>query len=226
MNLRSLITLSALLATTVIASACAPLIVGGTAATTAIVASDRRTTGEQVEDQSIELKVQAEMRRLFDDKARVGVTAYAGWVLLTGDVPDEEGKRRAGEAAGQVEKVVRVFNELRPGPITPLGTRSRDAWITSKVKTALISTKQVPSRTMVIKTERDVVYLMGKVTTAEADRAAIMASSVSGVGRVVKLFELISPESLLDPAEANRPAADGAATPGDNDSGVETLPVN
>ncbi len=228
MTLHGLKSACAILATALLLPACAPLIIGGTAATTAIVATDRRTTGEQVEDQSIELKTQSEMRRLFEGNARVQATAYAGEVLLTGDVPTEAARRQAEEATAAVEKVVRVFNQLRVGEVTPLSTRSRDAWITSKVKTALISTKQVPSRTIVITTERDVVYLMGKVTAAEAERAAIVASSVSGVGKVVKLFEIIPAESLLD---ASTPGAvPGTGTTPDasaSDSGetVEVLPV-
>src|SRR5690606_26718968 len=71
-------------------SACGPLIVGGTAAGTAIVVTDRRTAGEQVEDKSIEMKVAAEMRRLFPETTdlRISAHSYAGQVLLVGDVPN------------------------------------------------------------------------------------------------------------------------------------------
>src|SRR5690554_2754276 len=96
-------------------SACAPLVVGGTAATTALVATDRRTTGEQVEDKAIEMKANAEIRREFADvqNMRVSAHSYAGQVLLLGDVPSEQIKQRAGELASHVEKVQRVVNELR-----------------------------------------------------------------------------------------------------------------
>lgn len=210
---------------------CAPLLVGGTAATTAIVATDRRTTGEQVEDQAIELKAKAEMRRLFDNTARVQATSYAGRLLLTGDVPSEQAKKQAGEAAEQVEKVVQVVNELRAGEITPLSVRSQDTWLTSKVKTALINTKEVPSRTITVTTERGVVYLLGKVTRPESERAAKAASSVQGVNRVVKLFEIIAAESLLTDPASSKPAGTSSAPEKDvaadpqEDSGVEALPV-
>src|SRR3546814_634928 len=78
-------------------SGCGLLVVGGTAATTASVATDRRTTGEQVEDQAIEMKSGSELRALFGDKARVNTTSYGGWALLTGDVPTEQDKKKAEE---------------------------------------------------------------------------------------------------------------------------------
>src|SRR5690606_24089171 len=87
-------------------SGCGLLVVGGTAATTATVATDRRTAGEQVEDKAIELKANAEMRKLFDAKpARVNTASYAGLLLLTGDVPTEQDKQQAEQAAAKVEKV-------------------------------------------------------------------------------------------------------------------------
>lgn len=209
-------------------SGCGLLVVGGTAATTAIVATDRRTTGEQVEDQAIELKSSAEMRRLFEGTARVNSTSYAGLLLLTGDVPTEQAKIQAGEAAQKVEKVTRVVNELRVGALTPLSVRSNDTWLTSKVKTTLVNTKEVPSRTIVVTTERGVVYLLGKVTKDEGERAAIAASSVKGVNKVVKLFQIVAAESLV-----TDPVLDHTASKPDNtveptsapDSEVQALPV-
>ncbi len=214
-------------------SGCGLLVVGGAAAT-ATVASDRRTTGEQVEDQTIEMKIGAEMRKLFsDDTARVNALSYAGIVLLTGDVPNEQDKQRAGEAAKQVEKVKKVVNELRVGDITPVSVRSNDTWLTSKVMTTLINTNGVPTRTIVVTTERGVVYLMGKVTAQEAQMAGTAASSVTGINKVVKLFEIVAAESViapLAPAGKTTPApihdsGSTATTPAGSGNGVETMPV-
>src|SRR3546814_13730004 len=84
------------------------LVVGGTAATTAVVATDRRTAGEQVEDQVIEMKSGSELRALFGDKARVNTTSYGGWALLTGDVPTERDKKKAEETVAKVDKIGRA----------------------------------------------------------------------------------------------------------------------
>ncbi len=185
------------LAATTLLSGCAPLVVGGTAATTAIVATDRRTTGEQVEDRAIELKASSEMRRLFEDDARINVTSYAGRVLLTGDVPDEDAKRRAEQTVTKVEKVNEVYNELHVGEKKSITGRTRDTWLTSKVKSALINTKDVPTRTMIVTTEDGIVYLLGRVTDEESRRAAKVASSIKDVKKVVRAFEIVSAESLV-----------------------------
>ncbi len=212
-------------------SGCGLLVVGGTAATTAVVATDRRTAGEQVEDQSIELKSASEMRKLFDDRARVNATSYAGVVLLTGDVPTEQDKQKAANTIAKIEKVKRVVNQLRVGSLTDLSVRTNDTWISSKVRTALINTKEVPSRTIVVQTERGVVYLMGKVTDAEGQRAAKATASVGGVTKVVKLFEIVAPESLRDPGAPvpSQPGGTGggAATPSGStpEEGPQALPV-
>lgn len=209
---------------------CGALVVGGTAATTAKVATDRRTAGEQVEDQAIELKAASEMRVLFDNTARVNAMAYAGHVLLTGDVPSDKAKQQAQEAAQQVEKVTKVHNQLRVGDKTPLSVRSQDTWITSKVRSSLINTKDVPTRTMKVTTERGVVYLMGRVTEEEAKRSTIVASSISGVNKVVRAFEIITEEDLQSgryssSESSSEDTENSDATADENDSGVESIPL-
>lgn len=210
-------------------SGCGALVVGGAAATTAAVATDRRTAGEQVEDQAIEMKAAAEMRKLFpDDKARVNATSYAGLLLLTGDVPTEQDKQKAEEAAKGVEKVKNVVNQIRVGDVTPLSVRTNDTWLTSKVRSVLINTKEVPSRTITVTTERGIVYLLGKVTDEEGRRAAKATASVVGVNKVVKLFEIVSPESIATepaPAPADKAADSGSTSTLVTSDGVEVLPV-
>lgn len=210
-------------------SGCAPLVVGGAAATTAVVATDRRTAGEQVEDQAIEMKVGAEMRKLVGEKGRVNTVSYAGQVLLIGDVPTEQDKQRAEELASKVEKVKRVYNQLRVGEITPMSVRTNDSWLSTKVTTTLINTKDVPTRTIVVTTERGIVYLLGRVTEAEAERAGKAASGVGGVNKVVKLFEIVSPESIRADGtaapvqESSTPAP--AMQPDTGSPDVQTMPV-
>jgi len=193
-------------------SACAPLFVGGTAVTAAVVASDRRTAGEQLEDQVIELKVANDVGKLFPNDARINAMSYAGVVLLTGDVPTQADRERAEAAASQVDKVQRVVNRLRVGAVTPLGVRSNDTWLTSKVRTSLINTKEVPSGTILITTERGTVYLMGRVTRDEAERAARAASGVNGVNQVITLFDVVSREQIAPPPPAQKSAAPQGGT--------------
>lgn len=205
---------------------CGLMVVGGTAATTALVATDRRTAGEQVEDQAIQMKAAAEMRRLFEDTARVNPTSYGGVLLLTGEVPSEEAKTQANAAASNVDKVKRVVNELRVGPAASISARSNDTWLTSKVKSTLINTKEVPTRTMTITTAHGIVYLMGRVTPDEGERAGIAASSVAGVSKVVKLFEFISPDSLRDDtAERSAPSTTPPPASPTSSPDTEAMPI-
>ena len=184
-----------------ILSGCAAAVVGG-AATTAVVATDRRTTGEQVEDKAIELKASSEIRQLLEGKqGRMNASSYAGQVLLTGDVSSEQEKQQAEQRVSQVEKVNTVINHLRVGTPTEFSVRSNDRWLSTKVMSTLVNTKDVPTRTINITTERGVVYLQGRVTEAEGERAAKAASSVKGINKVVKLFHYVSPESLIDTRE-------------------------
>lgn len=209
---------------------CGALVVGGVGATTAVVATDRRTVGEQVEDRNIILKMNAETRKRYDDRARVTTTTYASWVLLTGDVPTEQDKQQVGQIAESTEKVVKVINELRVGEVTPLSVRSNDTWLTSKVRTALLNTKGVPSRTIVVTTERGVVYLMGKVTDQEGQIAAKAAAGVNGVNQVVKVFEIVAAESLItddrtEPAPVTTPSSSATPAPEPTEGGAQAIPV-
>jgi len=212
-------------------SGCAPLIVGGVASTSVAVATDRRTAGAQLDDQTIELKAGSDLRNLLDDKGRVNAMSYDGWVLLTGDVPTEEDKQKAQDVVSKIEKVTKVINALRVGDITPLTVRTNDTWITSKVKAVLIDTKKVPSRTIKVTTERGVVYMMGKVTDAEAQMAATAVSAVSGVNKVVKLFEIVSAASLqqqqVQPATPSGSGSTSSSTtaPAGASDGVQAMPV-
>src|SRR5690625_1150988 len=190
-------------------SACAPVLIGGAATTTAVVAVDRRTAGEQLEDKAIDLKASNETRLLLtDEPGRVNVSSYAGRVLLTGDVPTEAIKTKAGDEVAHIDKVVQVINRLRVGPPTELGVRSNDTWITTKALSKLINTKGVPTRTMLVTTERGVVYLQGRVTPQEGARAGKVVAGIPGVQEAVKLFEYISPDDLKEDGSIKEDFAD------------------
>lgn len=212
---RSLATATAatLLVLTQLSGCAAPIIIGGAAAT-ALVVTDRRSAGDQVDDKAINVKVDIEASKLLGDRlGRVSGSSYAGQVLLVGDVPSEADSQRIAATVKQIDKVKDVINRLRVAPVTELSVRTNDSWITTKVTTALINTKGVPSRTISVTTERGVVYLQGFVTKTEGDLAARAASTVPGVAEVVKLFEYVSGEKGLLPPASNVPAAGSTPAP-------------
>ena len=154
-----------------------------------MVATDRRTAGAQVDDEGIEIKVTAEIERLYGDRAHVNVTSYNGIVLLTGEVPDQGAWASVGAFAKAQAKVRDVRNELVVGPPTSLSQRSNDSYITSKVKARFIEANKFPPNVVKVVTERGVVYLMGIVSKQEGDAAGEVAATTEGVAKVVKVFE-------------------------------------
>ena len=174
---------------------CAAVVVGGMIAGTVMVASDRRTSGSQLNDEGIEIRARNRLKEKFGERGNFSVTSYNGRVLLTGEVAGNSDKLAAEQLVFQVENVKLVVNELTvAGSTSTLQERSNDTLITSRVKTGLIEAKDIPSNAFKVVTERGVVYLMGRVTQREADRATDIARSVSGVVKVVRSFEFISEE--------------------------------
>ncbi|NDG15227.1 MAG: BON domain-containing protein [Betaproteobacteria bacterium] len=190
-------------------TACAPFLVAGVAGS-ALVATDRRTSGTQLEDETIELRVSAKVRDTFGEKVHVNVTSYNRQVLLTGEVPSEKERQAVTAIAEKVENVKSVMNELTAMPITSLGSRSNDLIVTGKIKATLVDSRDLFANAFKVVTERNTVYLMGRVTQREADSATALIRNVNGVNKVVRMFEIISEEELrgLLPAPADKPDAD------------------
>ncbi len=176
-------------------SACAPVVLGGVALG-GIVAADRRTTGAQVEDESIEVRAVNLLHGQYGDRAHVNITSYNRQVLLTGEVPTAADRQRAQELIAGLENVRAVVNELAAMPPTTLAQRSNDTFITGKVRASLVDAKDLTANAFKVVTERGVVYLLGRVTPREARRATSLASGVTGVVKVVRVFEPLSEDEL------------------------------
>jgi osmotically-inducible protein OsmY len=182
-------------------SACAPIIVGGVMVGTAMVATDRRTTAAQLEDDVIDVKASNRIQDLMGDKGEAGATSYNRVVLLTGEVPQASDKTNLEQAIARVENVQSVVNELSVGGFArSLSQRSNDSYTTTKVKTSLIDAKDLFSNSIKIVTYNGNVYLMGRVTEREAERAAEVARGVGGVTKVVKVFQIVSEQELANTA--------------------------
>jgi osmotically-inducible protein OsmY len=187
-----------LLATAALAaglSACAPLVVGG-AVMGGMMAADRRTTGTQVEDEGIELRAANRLRETLGDRAHVNVTSYNRQVLLTGEVPTAQDRATVEQIVAGVRNVRSVVNDLAVMPGSTLGQRSNDVLISGKVRASLVDAKDISSSAYKVVTERGVVYLMGTVTAREATRGTEIARGVSGVTKVVRVFEIVTEEDL------------------------------
>ena len=192
-------------------SACAPLIVGGAVLGSALVATDRRTSGAQLEDEGIELRSANRLREAFLERVHINVTSYNRQVLLTGEVPSEADKQRAQEVISRVENVRSIVNELAVLGNSTLTSRSSDALLTGRVKASMVDAKDLYANAFKVVTERGATYLLGRVTQREATRATEIARTTPGVQRVVRVLEIISEEELqrLLP----QPPKPGTATP-------------
>ena len=177
-------------------SACAPLMVAG-AATGALVVIDRRTSGAQLDDQSSELRAGNRVtEQIGEGRARVVVNSYNRRVLLTGEASSDAIKTQVGQIVSQVENVREVINELGVTSSPSLKERATDTLITGRLKASLVDAKDISASAFKVTTERGTVYLMGRVTQREADRATDIARNISGVGRVIRAFEIVSEAEL------------------------------
>ncbi|GAA6142886.1 BON domain-containing protein [Hydrogenophaga sp. 5NK40-0174] len=178
-------------------TACTPLVVGGAATTAALVATDRRTSGAQLDDQGIELRAGNAIRDEVGTRARVDVVSYNRHVLLVGEVASQRDKEKVEAVVAGVPNVRRIFNELAVMSTPAFKERANDALLTGKVKAAIVDARDINAAAFKVVTERSTVYLMGLVTNAEAERATEVTRNVQGVQRVVRLFEIVNNETAL-----------------------------
>ncbi|AVO41430.1 BON domain-containing protein [Simplicispira suum] len=187
--------LASLLLAANLAGCAAPLVIGG-AAVGGMMAVDRRTTGTQVEDEGIELRATNRIFGDHGDKVHINVTSYNRQVLLTGEVPNEQVRDAVQKTVSQVANVRSIVNELAVMPNTPITQRSNDTFITGKMRASLLDAKDLTATAFKVVTERGVIYLMGIVSQREAARATSIARGVTGVRKVVRVFEYVSEDDL------------------------------
>ena len=176
-------------------SGCAP-VVATSMAVGSFAVIDRRTLGTQTDDTEIELRASGRLPDAIRGARGVSVTSYNRSVLLTGQVPDPAAKAEAERAVRQVNGVRNVFNELEVGPRVSFATIANDTQLTARVKGAFLEQKVLDTNAVKVVTENGVAYLMGLVTQREGPAYATAASRVSGVRRVVTLFDYITDEDL------------------------------
>lgn len=180
---------------TAVLSGCAPVMIGG-AVVGSLVAVDRRTSGAQLEDETIELRAASRIRDNLGDRGHINVTSYNRQVLITGEVPRAQDVQLVEQVVARVENVQSVVNEVAVLENSSLTQRSSDALTTGRVKAALVDAPDLFSNAFKVVTERGTTYLMGRVTRREADRATDITRAANGVQKVVRVFEIISEDEL------------------------------
>jgi osmotically-inducible protein OsmY len=190
------LTLTAAVLASTLFTGCAPLLIGGAMVGGVTVATDRRTSGTQLEDETIEIKAAARIREQLGDRVHINVNSYNRVALITGEARNEADQAAVERIVGGVENVSKVLNEVAVTMHSSLSTRSNDVVIKGKVKAQLIDARDLHSNAFYVVVERGEVFLMGRVTEREAARATEIARQVGGVKKVVRAFEIISEEEL------------------------------
>ena len=188
--------LLATLAAALLSSACAPLVLGGAMVGGALMATDRRTSGTQLEDQGIELKAGARIREQLGDRVHVSLNSYNRLVLITGEARNEADRTLLTSIASGVENVQSVLNETAVMGNSSLGSRSNDVLIATKIRANLVDARDLISNAFYVVVERGDVFIMGRVSEREATRAVEIARGVGGVKKVVRAFEILSEDEL------------------------------
>lgn len=192
---------------------CVVLLLGGAAIGGTLVATDRRSSGAQIDDQAIEIKASHRAHDVLGDRGHVNVTSYNRLVLLSGEVPTEADKSAIEEDVARVDNVRSVVNDLAVMTASSLTNRSNDALITTKVKATLVDAGEISANAFKIVTERGTVYLMGRVTEREADRASELTRSIGGVQKVVRVLEILSEAELAELVPSSAPKKPPPAAP-------------
>ena len=188
---------AALIAATL--SACVPLVplmVGGGVMGGAMVATDRRTSGSQLEDEGIELRAASRIFENLGERVHVNVTSYNRQVLLTGEVPSAQDKQLVEQIVAKVDNVRSTVNELAVLGNSTLNQRTSDTLVTGRVKAGMVDAQDLIANAIKVVTERGTTYLMGRVTQREANRSTDIARSTNGVQKVIRLFEIVNEDEL------------------------------
>ena len=188
---------AALIAATL--SACVPLVplmVGGGVMGGAMVATDRRTSGSQLEDEGIELRAASRIFENLGERVHVNVTSYNRQVLLTGEVPSAQDKQLVEQIVTKVDNVRSIVNELAVLGNSTLNQRTSDTLVTGRVKAGMVDAQDLIANAIKVVTERGTTYLMGRVTQREANRSTDIARSTNGVQKVIRLFEIVNEDEL------------------------------
>ena len=213
----SLVRLGAVLLIALAAStsltACFPLLLGSAVVGSSVVLIDRRTTGSQIEDEAIELKAANRLGDVMGKRGNVSVTSYNQLVLIVGDVTSDDDRKLAEQTVSRIDKVRSIVNELAVFSALPASSFGSETLLTSRVKAALVDSKDPLANVVKVVSQRGTVYLMGRVTEREATQAAEAARSVSGVQKVVRVFEILTEAELAAMKTMPASSADNKPAP-------------
>jgi len=190
------------------------VVAGGAVLGGAIVATDRRSVGIQLEDAQIEHRINNALDARFSrESVRIDVTAYNQKVLLAGQVPTDKDRADAEALAVASPNVRLVTNELRLGSLAGLNHHFDDELLAGKVRAALLDVPGLATGVIKVSCTNGDIYLMGRVSSTEADLAKRASSHINDVKRVVALFDLLSDAEVQDLSRRDPPPGTNSTAP-------------
>ncbi|WPC74610.1 BON domain-containing protein [Vibrio porteresiae] len=179
-----------LLALTVLFSVtgCAGIFIAG-AATTANLVTDPRSAQQIWDDNHLELNIGGLAHKApYKDQLRITAVSYQGKVVLIGQAQQQDLLDKFATEVRNMKGVRELHNRVEIKAPLSLGEVSEDSWITTKVKSALLTKSDLNGVKVSVETEDKVVYLFGYVTRDKAQIATDVARNISGVKEVVRGF--------------------------------------
>ncbi len=183
--------ISSLLLLTLLQGCAVATVVAVTAGVTMV--TDRRSFSKQIDDQTIEFIAHNELakQQALSNNTNLHVVSMNGTVLIVGQAPNSYLKELAIKTIQNIPDIVSIHNQIRISSITAVTTQSNDIWLTSKVKSALLANGEVHAKDIKVITENSEVFLLGLVTSEEAEIVVEITRNISGVSQVFKAFEYI-----------------------------------
>ena len=185
-------------------SSCTGILVGA-AATTGVAAASEGGLSGAASDAAIQIKINdLWFRHDIEMFRKLDLTINQGRVLITGLVQNPEHRVEAVRLAWQPEGVKQVINEIRIAEGEGLAGYAKDAWITTRLRTAITLDRDILSINYSIDTVQGTVYLMGVAQSRlELNRVVETARTISGVKQVVSYVKLAG-EGIPDSQGAPR----------------------
>ena len=174
-------------------SGCASFISGGTGSAPVGTESGARSLGQVFIDSSIKSTASINLYKLDPrfKQSRVNIESFHSNVLLTGQVPDEHLRQLAEDNVKSMSDVKTVHNYITVGPQVSYSTIMQDSAVTANTRGLLVRAPVVSDTKVLVHTEDGVLYVMGRLNTAEINDLNDVLQKVGNVTKIVTLIDNI-----------------------------------
>lgn len=162
---------------------------------------------------------------------KLDLTVNQGRVLITGVVQDPQHRVEAVRLAWQPVGVIQVINEIKVADSEGIIGYAKDAWISGRLRTALILDRDVESINYSIDTVQGTVYLMGFAQDqGELNHVIEIARTIENVKQVVSYVKLVGTpemrgEGYQQPFDSSAPVSGAQQMPAQPAPAASSEPI-